>query len=461
MTTAVSTAYTRALGARLLSEANDIKRTPESLAAELGVPCDRIAHAIEGALSPAEYRELFSSVAARYPISFARLWLEPTDGIAGVVHMTAAQSEASSRVFTRADRSGRQTPYYEYRDTAMSRVAPFRPEWIRELRVVEDADPASPDVAYNKGHLLHQTTLFIGPVNFYWEIDGVKRVAELNTGDSNYITPYWPHSFASRDDNELALIIAVTYGGEVARGREELSRLGAAALPQVTLEMRKAAAAYGDLLRRHVANEALSPAQFVEAAAAAGVDPQRVKALAAGEGVPTPAEVACFADVLSVSARDLMPPIRTREDEVVVRRRHESAPRRYPADGAGAYEITALARSRQQPYLKSFLVRVLPTAGPAAPLQVMLHQYLYNLGDEAVRLTSRSRDEEADVEIAPGDSAYISPLTEIRLSVTGRRPADLYMVRVPGDLHADAVFELSSMAPSGLARVAGETTRWF
>ena len=64
---------------------------------------------------------------------------------------------------------------------------------------------------------MHQTTFFIGPVNFYWETGGKRYCAEMNTGDSNYITPFVPHSFASRDPEQPGLIIAVTFSGLVGR----------------------------------------------------------------------------------------------------------------------------------------------------------------------------------------------------------------------------------------------------
>ncbi len=75
--------------------------------------------------------------------------------------MRAADSKRSSRIFTRRNKSGERTPYYEYRDSAMSKTSPFKPEWIKELRVVKDSDPENPDVAYNNGHFLHQLTFFI------------------------------------------------------------------------------------------------------------------------------------------------------------------------------------------------------------------------------------------------------------------------------------------------------------
>jgi len=315
------TAYTRALGARLLAEANDLKRTPESLASELGIPMARIKAAIDGVLQPDEYRALFERVASHYPVAFGRLWIEPSDAPSGVRHMTAEESAQSSRVFTRSDRHGALTPYYEYRDTAMSRLAPFRPEWIRELRVVDDTNPHNPDVAYNKGHFLHQTTFFIGSVNFYWEVNGKRHCAELETGDSNYITPFWPHSFASRDSSRTALILAVTYGGEVARARDEAGRMGAEMLRQVTIDLRNAGPAHAELLRRHLQSESLSEAAFAEACVQRGLDSRRLAKIIEAKTLPTADELQVMADVLAVTIRDLVPPILSQDEDVIVLRR--------------------------------------------------------------------------------------------------------------------------------------------
>ena len=81
----------------------------------------------------------------------------------------------------------------------------FYPEWISQIRVVKDSDPQNPDVVYNHGHFLHQINLFVGPVNFYYEINGRKYCEEMNTGDSSYISPYIRHSFTSRDEKKTCL----------------------------------------------------------------------------------------------------------------------------------------------------------------------------------------------------------------------------------------------------------------
>lgn len=460
MTPTHSLTYTRALGARLLSEANDLKRTPESMSSELGQPLAHIQAAIAGELQPNEYRSLFENMAKNYPISFGRLWIEPNDTQAGVLHMTVEQSKISSRVFTRKDRAGQLTPYYEYRDTATSRLSPFRPEWIRELRTVDDADANNPDVAYNKGHFLHQTTLFIGPVNFYWEVNGQRHCAEMDTGDSNYITPFWPHSFASRDSSKLALIMAVTYGGEVARAREELARLGPEVLPKLKIEIREKAHAHAALLLRHLEHEAMSKTRFADFCAGKGIEPSRGLAILESKSLPSPAEIVIMAEILNVSPRDLMPPSVSANEEVVVAHRKDGLKYFYPDESSACYEFTRLARASHQPYLKSFLLKIFPERKPAE-LHVGLHQFIYNCGEESVNFSSRAQGEERVVKLAPGDSAYVTPMTGCRFEADGKNAAELYVVRIPGDMHADAVFELSSMAPQGLARVAKETTRWF
>ena len=53
-----------------------------------------------------------------------------------------------------------EKPYYLYKDTVMSKVSSFRPEWIQELVIVDDNDPENKKVKYNNGHFLHQFTYF-------------------------------------------------------------------------------------------------------------------------------------------------------------------------------------------------------------------------------------------------------------------------------------------------------------
>ena len=48
----------------------------------------------------------------------------------GIRLSTYEESKKTSRIYSRPDRYGKMEPYYEYRDTAMSRLSLFKPEWI-------------------------------------------------------------------------------------------------------------------------------------------------------------------------------------------------------------------------------------------------------------------------------------------------------------------------------------------
>jgi len=126
--------------------------------------------------------------------------------------MRSKDSKKTKRVIQRGGKD-----YYEYRDTVMDRDAPFRPEWIRELVYVKNNNPHEKNLKWNRGHLLHQLTYFVGKINFYY-INGnnKKKTAVMNTGDSMYIAPYVPHTFASRDKNCKGHIIAITFSDKIS-----------------------------------------------------------------------------------------------------------------------------------------------------------------------------------------------------------------------------------------------------
>tara|TARA_B100000579_G_scaffold369900_1_gene331611 strand:+ start:1705 stop:2808 length:1104 start_codon:yes stop_codon:yes gene_type:complete len=125
--------------------------------------------------------------------------------------MRAKDSIKTKRIMKRGGKD-----YYEYRDTVMDKDAPFRPEWIRELVFVKSNNPNEKDLKWNRGHLLHQLTYFVGEVNFYYiDKNNRKRAAVMNTGDSMYIAPYVPHTFASRNQKCEGYIVAITFSDKI------------------------------------------------------------------------------------------------------------------------------------------------------------------------------------------------------------------------------------------------------
>jgi len=82
-----------------------------------------------------------------------------------------------------------------------------------------DNETMSPLVVMNTGYLLMRLAFFTGPVNFYCTVRGARECEVMNTGDSCLITPYVPHSFASRDPSQYTAIVTMTLCGFFYFGR--------------------------------------------------------------------------------------------------------------------------------------------------------------------------------------------------------------------------------------------------
>lgn len=449
-------AYLRAVGRRVLGEANDLKRTPEALAQDLGFDREVIRAVIAGEAEERVVQEVLQAMAARYPVALLDLLVAPDDTRDGVRLMSAADSAASRRIIPRPDRSGSSKPYYEYRDTAMSRTAPFRPEWIKQLRHVSSSEPSDPDVAYNRGHLLHQFTFFLGPVNFYWELNGRRYSRELDDGDSSYITPFVPHSFTARRLDREAIIVAVGYAASLRSARTDLMYLSSDEIAELAGDLRQPWTASRARLRRHLAAESLSEKQLESRLISRGMNPLDATRVAR-EGPRCNEEVRAAAAALGLRAADIATHTLLPDEEVVVQRRAEGARHPFPDERRPAYRMTRLARSKHQPYLKAFEVEVLE--GDGAAYRHSLHEYVYNCGATTVRLQWADQHQAI---LEPGASAYVRPFVchGFRLAGDGAS-GRLLVVRIPGLLTDEVTAEVASLAPHGRSRTAGESLIWF
>jgi len=432
---------------------NDLKRRPEDAASELGVPVEEINEIISGerALPP----ELVEKATATWPVSPRDFYLLRDDAPTGLRIHRAADSERSSRVMSRAGND-----YYEYRDTAMSSLAQFRPEWIKELCVVDDNDPENEAVQWNNGHFLHQFTYFVGPVNFYYRgADGAKQVAVMETGDSMYISPFVPHSFASRrnEHDELGVILALTYGDKLGgETRQEVSALGAELASGLALDFADPRRAFGSLLRFQRQGLSLTASEL---ARRAGLEASRIEELEAGSSQPDDGDLRALATALRVNVRDLLVPDAF-EVAVLVQKYGDAARWAYPEDNP-AYEIVELTPVRSMPFSKGLEINVLNDGPPEADLTAGLHQYVYNVSTTLVTLAWQLDGELRHDTLEPGDSAYLKPSLPHGYRGAG---GQLLVLRIGGRVTGDGQMELSRILahePANLARVVGDSKQWY
>lgn len=438
---------------------NDLKRNEDVAARELGVDPGLLERALagDGPVPP----DLIEKAVRVWPVNERDFFPLHDDAPTGVLVMRAAESERSARVLGRGG-----ADYYEYRDTAMSRVSSIRPEWIRMLQVVDDDDPHNPLVRWNNGHFLYQFTYFIGEVNYYYEWAGRKHCARMTTGDSVFGLPFARHSFAARRQDEPALILALTYGGRLSGdAQHELGALGEDAIARSLLPVDGARATLAAKLRELLANASMSPEQL---ARQSGLNAARVDALLRGADDPASHEMQALASALGVPVREIEARLVSAdvEDGVRIVRASEARTWPYPNARDAAYEIRALAGSRITPYTRSVELRVLPGAASTDhELDVGLHQFGYVLGSSPVLLRWRGPNGTLLAEkLHEGDSFFVKPFVRHAFCAAERHDAGdarVLLLRAGGKLAGDAAVEASLIGAPALRRVVAEAAMWY
>ena len=435
------------IGSNFIGILNDIKRRPSDAAKELEISNEEIQNIINGKIRLSS--EIISKATKIWPVNARDFYVMHDDCPNGLKIMRCEDSVKSSRIMHRAGK-----PYYEYRDTAMSSVGPFRPEWIEQLCIVDDNEPNNRQVQWNNGHFMHQFTYFIGDVNFYYiDENGEKKVAIMNTGDSNYITPFIPHSFATRKGaGKNGLILALTYGNNLSGdSQHELSSMGKKLAKEFALDFSSKETAGSSLIKFHRNNSSLT---LLELSERTNLRIEKLKDFENGK-IPTYSEYAILAECLNVNVRDLLSYDKI-SNEVVVQLHKNTKKWFYPEDIKN-YELVELANSNSLPYSKALEINVLNENDKTLDLKIGLHQYGYNIDDTDVSISYESDDGLKTDIIKPGDSFYLKPFVEHNF----RGKAKLLVLRISGRITGEPQRELSLMGKKKITRIVNESLQWF
>lgn len=215
--------YKNNIGILLRGVINDLKRTPSIIEKELNINENIIDNIINGyEHDESNINSIIETMYYNYPVMKSHLSLDLDNSINNCWLMKKNDTLNSSRIINRINSNNYSKPYYNYMDLSTSAISPFKPELIEQLVEVKDNNPYNPLVVMNKGHLMSQLTLFIGPVNYYYTINNETICKEMNTGDSCFIMPYVPHSFTSRDLSQYTAIVAVTFSGYIHNVKKDI-----------------------------------------------------------------------------------------------------------------------------------------------------------------------------------------------------------------------------------------------
>ena len=230
--------YLSKFGSRINTILNGVKRPVNIAAKELNICEKKLEKCIKGKISESETQNIAFKIAQTYPIKLSDIYLDPPTDIDGIIYCSKKKTDDSARIIKRLDHTKKTSNFYEYFDCAMDKFSPFKPELIKMLRNVDNNNPYNEDVAYNKGHLETQFTFYIGEVNFYYDINGLKYCQETNTGDSNIIIPYIPHTFTNRNKTIDSKILAITFSNTIASNLSNLSHISDKNLSSISGDLR-------------------------------------------------------------------------------------------------------------------------------------------------------------------------------------------------------------------------------
>ena len=434
-------------GKNFLGILNDLKRRPEDAAIELGISFEEITQIIDGKKILSQ--EIIEKAAKIWPVNVSDFYMIHDDTPTGVKVMSAEESKMSSRIMNRAGK-----PYYEYRDTVMSSVAPFRPEWIMELCHVDDNNSENTNAKWNNGHFMHQFTYFIGDVNFYYlDQNNKKQVSIMKTGDSMYISPFVPHTFTSRNKQNNGLILALTYGNKLTGDvKQELSGLSIEAGSQFSLDFSTKERSSGSLLKFH---REISSLTINEVSVRTEISIDIITDLENAKRLPTHDEIILLAKCYNVNSRDLMSDDKI-EKKVVVKHYNECKKWFYP-ENSKIYEFIELASTTSLPFSKAFEINVQNSDNLDYDFKVGLHQFIYNVGENELSLNWEFNNEKYTKSIQPGDSVYIKPFIRHNFRGNGK----LVALRVGGKITGDSQRELSLIGERNTKRAINETMQWF
>jgi hypothetical protein len=121
---------------------NDLKRRPEDAAKDLKISLSTVNKILNGKID-LSYKIIDKAVSV-WPVNHSDFFFIKDDTINNIKVCKKKFSDKTARKMYRNN-----IPYYFYKDTVMSKVSTFRPEWIQQLLTVQDSDPNN-----NFGHLL-------------------------------------------------------------------------------------------------------------------------------------------------------------------------------------------------------------------------------------------------------------------------------------------------------------------
>ncbi len=421
---------------------NDLKKQPSDAAKDLKISINQINQILNGKIEITD--KLIHKAIKIWPINYSDFYIVKDDTKNNYLIFRNQKANNSERTMFRGG-----VPYYSYKDTVMSKISPFKPELIEELMVINDDNPNNKKVKFNNGHFLHQFTYFIGPVNFYYEINKKKYVSKMNTGDTMYISPYIKHSFTTRlnSKNVYGKILALTFSDVITNDvLNEILVLGYEKTRKFKTNINDEYQSFWANLDYHLNILSLSLDKLKKFT---GINFNKIKS---NMRMPSYTQIKKLSNSLNINVRNLIPPLKRKEVEILDYKNCRQW--FYTSLKDKIYSIKELASCNLLPMAKSIELTVLKKNKHNSFFRIPSHQYVYNIGDTKINVILDNNKKDY---LNPGDSLYLKPNSKHLFFRKGK----LLISRINGNLSSDSLYQISSFSDENLKKVINDNRPWF
>lgn len=449
------TNYLKDIGSLLQNQINNLKRTTKIVSEELNIDEKIIKKCIEGKLCESDAKDLLFKFYDKYPISLKEIFIEKDYTQHGVIYCDSEKSNLSGRILNRPNKDNENKEFYEYRDTAICKNSPFKPEYIKMLRNVYNNDPCNKDITYNKGHLLTQITFFIGPVNFYYILDGKKYCCEMNTGDSNFITPYIPHSFTKRmysgQDNEDAIIIAVTFSSNVYNALQDIIFSKVENISNISGNLRNTEQVLKLRIERLLELNSITKENIVSSLKNKYSVEDINEVL--NNGIYNDNIIEELCKIFNIFKEELI--VNKLKKEVILKKTKDTEFTKNGKDNK-YYLVKQLAKSKHFPDVNGINMTV---SGDGHILNSQFHQYVYNYGESKIEFLYGEYLEYKKI-LNKDDSLYIKPFTNYLFNKI-ENDGNIIIIKLSGQINLNVLNEFASFEENGKNRCQTEDSKWW
>ena len=267
----------------------------------------------------------------------------------------------------------------------------------------------------------------------------------MDTGDSMYITPYTPHSFATRDKNKKSYIIAITFEDKIySEIQNELLNIDEKKIGKFLINKTSKKKIVADLISKHQKNLSISLDELKKRTKI-----KNIKDIVKGKKIGDVNKLKKVADSFNLNLKELMPVENTKK--IIIVKKNSAKNWNFPSNRKIFFSIKELASIKDVPTAKSIELNVLNKN--KYKFSISSHQYIYVLSKSGSIVVNNQ-----PISLKKEETLYLKPFTD---HYYPSKNNSFLILRVEGKISGDVQMQISNFDYNNLKRARIESSQWF